>query len=453
MRYEMLWRQKSGASRMRKSKSNSGILRQASLKFRTGPLRRMRVARAAKHRDRSAARFVAVTGSSGKSTTVSLLGHILAAHAPVRTQAKDNTINPLIRTLMRHRKEERFVVAELGVGAKGKMPQMANMFRPDVAVVTMVGLEHYSAFRSHEGVAQEKGAMLDALNPDGVAVLNGDDNYVMGMSQRTSARIVTFGRQNTDVDFHVRDVRASFPNLLTFTIVGHAKTLNLKTQFPGAHFWMPVTAAVVAALELGVPIDIICAQVATFLPVDGRCSVLHSPTGPSFILDTAKAPNGTINLAIDMLADAKAPRKRIVLGAISDYKGNGIPKYRAAWLAGKAVADQVILVGRKISYARPAPQDVEDGRIIGFETTKEALDYIKETATPGELILLKGSANFHLERIALAFQQQVRCWEPACGMPGACFTCPGVARPFDRQAIKRARKWRNVAFWQSKKQK
>jgi UDP-N-acetylmuramoyl-tripeptide--D-alanyl-D-alanine ligase len=413
-------------------------------------MRRMRMHRAARKRLKSTARFIAVTGSSGKSTTVALLAHILGGHDCVRSQSVDNTINPLIRTLMQHRKKERFVVAELGVGAKGNMSPMANMLRPDMAIVTMIGIEHYSAFRGHDGVALEKGALLDALKPDGLAVLNGDDPYVIEMAKRSPAPVVTFGCDNTDVDYLIRDVHAAFPALLSFTIMGRGRQLTLKTQFPGGHFWMPVAAAVVAALELGVPIDIIRAQVATFLPVDGRCSVVRTPNGPNFILDTAKAPNGTLGLAFDMLTNADAPRKRVVLGVISDYPGSSSRHYRRAWQTIRQTADQAIFLGRDISSVKPLDQDVDDGRIIGFATPKEAFDYIKSTAVPDELILLKGSSNLHLERIALAFNQPILCWEATCRMGGQCFTCLGRARPFNRKTLKRDQKLHRLAFWRSR---
>lgn len=426
-----------------------GPLRQMILRFRTGPQRRLRMWTASRKRERSTACFVAVTGSSGKSTTVGLLSYILRGHAPTRSQILDNTVNRLIRTLKSHRPEERFVVAELGVGGKGDMSPMANMLQPDVAIVTMIGTEHYSAFRGREAVAEEKGALLDALRPDGFALLNADDPMVMGMAPRSRARIVTFGKDNPDADYRVENVHAAFPDLLSFTMIGHGQRFEVKTQFPGAQFWMPVAAATAAALELGVPAHLIAAQVATFSPVDGRCSVLNVPGGPTFILDTSKAPDGTLGLAFDMLARANMPRKRLILGVISDYPGSRSARYRKAWLHAREIADQVIFVGSNIAYAKPTPEDIENGRILGFATPQEAFAHVKATAQEDELILVKGSGNMHLARIAFGFVQPVRCWEPACGMGGDCFTCHGLLLPFDAKALKRHKKLGRLAFWKS----
>ncbi len=386
---------------------------------------------------RSSATFIAVTGSSGKSTTVGLLAHILEAHAPTKRQVLENTVNELIRSIKSLRDRERFVVAELGVGHVGDMRPMATMFQPDIAIVTMVGIEHYSSFRGREGVAREKGELVEALRPAGLAVLNADDEFVMGMRARTTARIVTFGREAQEAKYRVSNIHAAYPKLLTFTLSGGGHRIELKTPFPGEHFWLPATAAVATALEIGVPPDLICRQVETFTPVDERCSILRVPDGPVFILDSAKAPNSTLGLAFDMLASARVPRKRLVLGVISDYAGAQTPIYRKAWRAAREVADETIFVGKDISHARPSAEDVQSGRIIGFDTPRAAFDYIRKTAVPDELILIKASKNLHLARLALAFVRPVRCWEPACGTGADCFKCPGLLVEFDRKAFRK----------------
>lgn len=438
---------------MRRKTKTLRPFRRVMSQFRNGPQRRLRMWMARRKRARSMACFVAVTGSSGKSTTVGLLSHILQAHAPIRRQMLDNTLNKLIRTIQHHRPEEQFVVAELGVGGKGDMAPMANMLQPDVAIVTMVGTEHYSAFRGREAVAEEKGALLDALKPDGFALLNADDPMVMGMAPRSRARLITFGKENPDADYRVENVHAAFPEMLSFRIVGRGQRLDVKTRFPGTQFWMPVAAATAAAIELGVPAHLIVEQISSFEPVHGRCSVLKVPNGLSFILDTTKAPDGTLELAFDMLSKAKTIRKRLILGVISDYAGAASPKYRKAWRRARDLTDQVIFVGKDISLAKPSPEDIESGRILGFATPQEAFEHIKATAQADELILIKGSGNLHLARIALGFVTPVGCWEPACGMRGDCFDCPGLPVQFDRKALKIREKIDRLPFLKLKHQR
>lgn len=417
-------------------KLTRGILRSAIWRFRTGPQRRALMALASRRRDISKASFIAVTGSSGKSTTVGLLAHILEAHAATKRQVLDNTITQVIRSLRSLRGDEDFVVAELAIEHVGDMKPMATLFRPDVAIVTMVGMEHYASFRGREGVAREKGELVEAVSPQGLAVLNADDDLVMDMKTRTAARIVTFAKDSIDADYRVSAVEAAFPKLLSFTLTGGGGSIHLKTAFPGAHFWVPVAAAAATALELGVPPEIVSRQIASFIPVNERCSILQVPDGPVFILDSAKAPNSTLGLAFDMLGNATAPRKRLVLGVISDYPGAQRPVYKRAWRAAREVADEVIFVGKEISHARPSPDDVESGRIIGFDTPLAAFEYLRKTAIANELILIKASKNLHLSRLALGFVRPVGCWEPTCGTAAYCASCPGLPFKFDRNTLK-----------------
>ena len=129
---------------------------------------------------------------------------------------------------------------------------MAELLKPDVAIVTLIDLEHYSVFRTREAVAAEKGMLVSNIRPGEFVVLNADDQHVMAMAGCTVERIVTFG-QAAGVDYRATDIHAAFPERLSLTIEWTGGRLTLQTRYVAEHFWLPVTAAVAAALELGVP--------------------------------------------------------------------------------------------------------------------------------------------------------------------------------------------------------
>lgn len=358
--------------------------------------------KARKARNQSKAVFVGITGSSAKSTVTGLLTHILSARGAVLGQVKFNNLRSIQKTVARSRRGYAFVVAEAGIGSRNSMQPMADALRPDIAVVTMVAIEHKSAFRTLETVAQEKGELVAALENEGVAILNGDDPHVATMAKSTKARVVTFGR-TTECDFRATEVHAAYPERLRLTAIWPDGTLPLRTKFVGEHFWLPTLAAVATAIELGTPPDLIAERVASFEPLIERCGVLAIPDGPHFILDTTKAPWHSVRLAFEMVESATAPRKRIVLGHMSDFAGSD-QKYRDAYRLARTAADQVIFVGQHAHRSKATQKDREEGRFIAFNTTEQASDYIHKTAIPGELILLKGSVDLHLERIALSWK-------------------------------------------------
>ncbi len=394
---------------------------------RSGLKRIRRREKARLMRLRSDAKFIAVTGSSGKTTTVALLSHILSAVAKTRTQVNANLPNTTWRTLAELRQPE-YVVMEIGTSKPGNIRTAARVARPHVGIVTMVGLEHLTAFRSKEAVAREKSALVESLPAKGIAILNADDPNVAAMTDRTKARIITFGKETADYTFS--DVRSDGPGRLSFTLNYSNGCLPLKTQLTGAHNAMPVSAAAACALELGVPEAVVAERVASYKAYFGRLSVHHVENGPTFILDTVKAPYGTLLLALDVLRECTAPRRRFVLGTISDYVGNPRPKYRDTYREALKFADQVIFVGDHCRKSRATEEEIAAGKFMGFPNVRDASHYIRETAVPGEIILVKSSRNLHLERLMFDCIADVQCWPNVCGVDNECLGCGLYTKPF-----------------------
>lgn len=382
------------------------------------------------HRKRNKvdAKVIVVTGSSAKSTTTSLLAHVLKSVSNAQTSSLPNDEVAAARVISSISKADDYFVVEAGAEKSGNLAKISEVLRPDIAIITMVALEHKSVFRSVEGVMQEKSEVVAAVQPKGFALLNADDPLVMQMADRTSQRVVTFGR-SAQADYRVENITAQFPQPFTMRMFWGNESLHLSARFVGEHFWLPMSAAAAAAIELGVPKHVVAERVSTFEPVFGRCNVVAVPDGPTFILDTTKAPWHSLRLAFNIIEKAHVSRKRIVLGHISDYSGNN-SKYSVAYRMARDIADEVIFVGMHAHRSKASTEDRASGRIREFSSAKLVADYIESTAVPGELVLLKGSADLHLERIALAYQEEVKCWAQSCGKKTGCKRCGLYLLPF-----------------------
>lgn len=372
--------------------------------------------------------FIAVTGSSAKTTTASLLAHILDSSASVRGQLQKNGVAATVETLTTLDNDDGYVVLEIGTDAPGKIAEAAKFVRPDIAIVTLVALEHYSAFRNLANVAKEKSSLVQTLSASGLAILNKDDPNVIAMAQLTSARVVTFGTQGAD--YEQTEVDATVPGALAFTLRHCGRRLRLKTRLTGVHQCLAVSAAAACALELGIDEATVTERIASFEPVVGRLSLHRIENGPTFLLDTVKAPYHSLSLALEVLQRSAAVRKRFVLGNISDYPGNPLRKYRDTYRAALAIADQVIMVGPHSHRSRATKAEIDDGKLVVFANVEDASKYIRGTAIDNELILVKSSANLHLERLLIDFESVVQCWPNECGIEGRCWRCGLFARPF-----------------------
>lgn len=422
--------------------AKSGFLRTATRKWRRQLPNRIETffmtKRAAMNRRRFGGRVIAVTGSSAKTTTTSLLGHILKGKAPTRVRAMENSMLHICRTLVETRPDDAYAVIETATAGKGMIASKARLIRPHIAVVTIVQVEHYSAFRSIDAIAEEKADLLRALPPDGIAILNGDDEHVAAMATLTSARKVTFGHAE-NCDYRVLSVEYAFPEPLRIKVQFRGRTIELRSKLVGRHFWLSVVAAFAAAVEAGADPDFAASRIPEFEPVFNRLSVIRVPDGPTFLLDAAKAPRSSLGLAFDVVAGADARYKRIVLGSISDYPGNPRKAYRSAFRMASAVADEVIFVGSNSHRSGASEDDRRAGRFVEMPDAHAVFNHIRLTARSGELILLKGSIRDHLERVGLACADEVRCWIAACGFTICCNNCGLYSIPFDEHPSIRRR--------------
>lgn len=347
-----------------------------------------------------------------------------------------------------------YVVMELAASSPGNVRRMAQMVRPDVAIVTLVGMEHYSTFRGKDAVAREKGALVEALSPRGFAVLNGDDPRVRAMTDLTRARVVTFG--TADADYVRRDVTSLAPGRTDFALCHDGRSMHVRTALTGAYNALAVQAAAACAIELGVPERIVVERIATFSPLFGRMSVHAIDGGPIFIADMIKAPYESIALTTDFLRDCVAPRKRFILGQISDYAGDLRKKYRDTYRAALSAADQVIFVGPNSHRSSATAEDIAAGRFMAFHSVRALSDYIKSSVVAGEVILLKSSINLHLERLVLDWTTDIRCWQEECGVKQDCLRCGLYDRNFSehrgRIGMRRKARERRQAQMQDQEQ-
>ena len=387
------------------------------------------LARLARLRNRRTT-YIAVTGSSAKSTTCGLLEHILSAAAPTAARILHNTMPQIAPFIRRTDARYSYAVIETGIDGPDRMRHLARLIRPHVAVVTMIRREHYKTMRSNDIVAHEKGYLVENVCRGGISLINADDEFFPALRDRARGPVVTFAR-DAQATYRARSVSARFPERLSLTIDGPSGEIELQTRFVGEHFWLPVTAAVAAALELGIDPAIIKDRVRSFEPLTARFTVERASKDRTFLLDMAKAPEHSLGLAFDVVRQADAAYKRIVIGQISDSAGSSRQTHRKAYKLAAECADEVILVGDG-AHRHGAPQEhVEAGRVREFADMRSAAEYLQDSARKGELILLKSNSKLHLERVYLFATDPRRCWVVDCGLKHFCTQCSNFAAATD----------------------
>ncbi len=373
--------------------------------------------------------FIGVTGSCGKTTTTQLIGAVLSQRGKAHVSSGLNGYPQVVDSVLGLDPPTRYCVQELSGSWPGRLAPQVQLLRPAIGVVTTIGTDHYKSFRSKEATAQEKGQLIEWLPEHATAIINADDPHVLAMRDRTRARVLTVGRSVVS-DLRAIDVSSVWPERLRLTVVHGQQSMALNTQFVGEWWTTSVLAGVACGLVCGLDLKTCAVAIETFEPGIGRWSVHPVPGAATYIFDQ-KAPLGTIADSLAFVAAARAIRKTVVFGTISDYPGAAGTRYRKIAREALAVADRVIFAGPHAGHATRIAQGPFRERLLSFETTYQASEFLKSETVPGELVLLKGSLRIdHLERIIFSQLDQITCWRNGCGIEVPCPRCKKYRRPF-----------------------
>lgn len=378
--------------------------------------------------------FVGVTGSCGKTTTKDLIAAVLASRLTgTKSSDSNNGLYAVAQTILATHARSGYCVQELGADAPGSLDALIRLLGPRIGIVTNVGSDHYKAFRGPDAVAAEKGKLVAALPAHGVAVLNADDPRVHAMASRCAGRVLTFGL-GPGAEIRAEAVTSAWPERLSFRVIHGGQSLAVRTRLCGRHWTPAVLAAIATGLALDVPLADAVAAVGSVEPRRGRMSPVEIG-GVTFLRDDWKAPFWSLPAALELVREARASRKIVVIGTLSDYAGSTAPKYVAVARSALAVADHVFFVGGNAERCLRARRDAADGSLRAFPTVQAGADFLRRFLLPGDLVLLKGSIPAdHLGRIALARRGEVACWRAACGRKRFCEDCrllrvPAAPRP------------------------
>jgi UDP-N-acetylmuramoyl-tripeptide--D-alanyl-D-alanine ligase len=370
-------------------------------------------------------KFIAITGSGGKTTAARFIHHLLSEKDKCALSVFDNVLPSILGGIRKLTKDTEYAVFEISGDTRGAIDAACKYVQPQFGIITVVASEHITNFDGIEDIAQEKGCLASNIPSGGAVFLNADDPRVLGMRSRTTAKVLTYGKSE-EADYRAVDLDISPDGRLRFTCRYREESARFDIGLLGPHFITPAMGAISCAHQLGISLSSLAGRAKTHAQTPGRCSLHFSPGAPVFICDTAKAPFETLNLALQTISHfPQAPRRTIVLGTVSDKSKKGIhTHYKPAYELARELADRVVFFGEKASHARPEDEDLMSGRARFVADIVELRDFIRETRIPGEVILLKGSAyTDHLERVAMDYEKKVACWSTSCRMKKECFRC------------------------------
>ena len=362
------------------------------------------------------ARIIGITGSVGKTTTKELASAVLARRCSVlKSEASYNNEIGLPLTLMHLTDEHERVVLEMGMYDVGEIRDLARIAQPHVGVVTIIGPVHMERAGTIERIVEAKSELVEALPPapEGVAILNYDDEHVRGMAQATSARVFYYGL-SPEADLWADRIEGLGLDGIRFRLHHADETLHVKIPLLGQHSVHTALRATAVGLVEGLTWqDIIKGLRGPSAQL--RLVAVPGPKGATILDDTYNASPASTIAALNLL-DELDGRKIAVLGdmlELGDYEREGHEKVGFRTLE---VADVLITLGSR-------------GRIIGetalrwgmpadcvyiFEENEEVVALLEEMVTESDVILVKGSRALRMEEIVNALGR----WPERSDEPG-----------------------------------
>ncbi len=352
---------------------------------------------------------LAITGSTGKTTTKELLAAMMATRFQVlKSEGNLNNEYGLPLSLLRLEPHHEAAVLELAMSHRGELRRLAEISEPNLGIVTNVAPVHLEFFSSIEEIALAKRELVEGLAGDEpVAVLNADDSRVKSFARFCRGKVIFFGLDKR-ADFRVNGIVNRGGAGMTFEVVDRAGRWPFRMPLLGEHNVRNALAAFAAASYYGVTPEAAAECLAASQPANMRGELLHFAPGFSVVNDCYNSNPVALESMIQLIAHFSEYRRRALVAGEMKELGptSGVLHRRCGESAAIAGLEWVFgIAGDAAALVEGAiAAGLSPDRTQFFSTVEEAARFIPEWIQPGDLLLVKGSRALGLEQVIGALQ-------------------------------------------------
>jgi len=349
---------------------------------------------------------VAITGSAGKTATKDLAAAAMATSRRVHANPLSfNNESGLPLTVLSAPADTEVLITEMGARFAGNITALVEIARPQIGVITHVGMAHAEHLGGREGIARVKGELVEALPASGLAVLNAACDASPELAARTEARVLRVGRA-PDADIVVRDVLLDDEMRARFVLETPWGRAPVALALRGEHQVENAAMAAAVALELGAPLEAVVSGLGVAQTAALRMELVRTAAGVVVINDTYNSSPTSAAAAVRTLARLPVAGRRLaVLGPMLEL-GNHAGEEHAA--LGALVAamgiDVLVAVGVGVEQlaegARGSGAQGSGVVVVTVPDAAAATDYVTREVRFGDAVLVKASRAVGLEAVA-----------------------------------------------------
>ena len=344
---------------------------------------------------------IAVTGSVGKTSTRDMLYY--AASTSFKTGRNPKNFNNyfgLPLSIMDFEPDTEVAVLEMGMASAGEIETLARIARPDIAVITNIGVSHIENLGSREGILKAKLEVTCCFDENSVLIINADNDMLTPENVEGPYRVITVGT-GENCDYRINDVCDFGDKGIEYTLCHEGKDYRIKLPVPGAHNAINASLAVAAAGLMGISPETAIKGFEQAELTEKRLNIKKQGR-IKVIDDTYNACPESMKSALNTLmsTDVEEGGRRVaVLGDMFELgKESPAAHLEVGRYAVEKKPDLLIAVGKDAEYIAQGAEPLGDGHVLRYETREDLEKEVHEIIRPGDTVLVKASRSMEMEK-------------------------------------------------------
>ena len=343
---------------------------------------------------------IAVTGSVGKTSTRDMVYYILSEkYKTGKTEGNFNNDIGVPLTIFSFDDSMEAAVLEVGMDHAGEIHRLVDIIRPDIGIITNVGISHIENLGSREGILQAKLEIADYFDAGNTLVINQSNDMLASAVLPDTYDVVRVGLAETDA-FYVHDIEDYGEAGISYCLTACGKDYQIKLGIPGAHNAVNASLALAAAKRVGMTIEEGITGLSKMQLTDNRLTIRET-RGIKIIDDTYNAAPDSMKSAINTLVNTRGDRKIAILGGMNELGPDSLLYHREVGrYAGEKKVDLLITVGEKArDIAIGGIETLGEDKVKHFDTKEQLYEQMDEMFKAGDIIIVKASRSMEMEQV------------------------------------------------------